>query len=219
VVKPALITIEGLNKATRGGSEWEPIKILHQNLAYVTNQTQRISLLSRPRPHRYWIVIGSRNRVRVQESQRNDESVQANHKQRYDNKRQIKRSSYYLIHITSNTFRALPKKSQESPHKHQQQANQHKGVALTKRQKNPGRRANQHREPILSPDQNLEHRAETAGTAVGSRDAATLTRKRKRKPSRRAAEMAPKRNQTGALGATGIQRKQAALAVCSRSRV
>jgi hypothetical protein len=37
----------------QSGSEWEPIKILHQNLAYVPNQTQHVSLLTRLRPHRY----------------------------------------------------------------------------------------------------------------------------------------------------------------------
>jgi hypothetical protein len=38
----------------RGGGEWEPIEILYENLAYVPNQTQRSSLLTRPRPLSYW---------------------------------------------------------------------------------------------------------------------------------------------------------------------
>jgi hypothetical protein len=45
---------EGLDKATRGaGGEWEPIKILKENLSSVPNQIQLSSLLSWQRPHSY----------------------------------------------------------------------------------------------------------------------------------------------------------------------
>jgi hypothetical protein len=37
----------------RPGGEWEPIKILYENLAYVPNRTQPASLLVRPRPYSY----------------------------------------------------------------------------------------------------------------------------------------------------------------------
>jgi hypothetical protein len=40
-----MICIEGPEKTTRGG-EWEPIKIPHRNFTYITNQTQRASLLT-----------------------------------------------------------------------------------------------------------------------------------------------------------------------------
>jgi hypothetical protein len=36
-----------------GGGEWEPIKILRDNLAYVSSQNRRTSLLSRSRSHSY----------------------------------------------------------------------------------------------------------------------------------------------------------------------
>jgi hypothetical protein len=39
-------------KATRGG-EWESIKILLENLTYISNRTRRTPLLTRPRPPRY----------------------------------------------------------------------------------------------------------------------------------------------------------------------
>jgi hypothetical protein len=53
VTKLALIPIEGPDKATRmrGGGEWEPIKILYENLAYVPNQNQCACLLARSRDH------------------------------------------------------------------------------------------------------------------------------------------------------------------------
>jgi hypothetical protein len=62
------ILAEGPNKATRGG-EREPIKISQGNLAYVPNQTQCTSLLTQPRPHSYWKVIGPQNRVRKPKSE------------------------------------------------------------------------------------------------------------------------------------------------------
>jgi hypothetical protein len=39
VIKSALISIEGPEKATRGGVEWVPIKIPRGNLAYVLKST------------------------------------------------------------------------------------------------------------------------------------------------------------------------------------
>jgi hypothetical protein len=44
MTKPALIPIEGLEKATRGG-EWEPIKILMQELAYVPSSNPKAKTL------------------------------------------------------------------------------------------------------------------------------------------------------------------------------
>jgi hypothetical protein len=51
VTKPALILIEGPEKATRGG-EWEPIKIPRRNLDYI------------PKPYSYSKAIGLQNRIR-----------------------------------------------------------------------------------------------------------------------------------------------------------
>jgi hypothetical protein len=64
------MSTEGPDKATGGGGEYEPIKILYENLAYVPNLTQRASLLPRSRPHSYRQSIGPWNRVRELELQR-----------------------------------------------------------------------------------------------------------------------------------------------------
>jgi hypothetical protein len=45
-------------------NEWESIKILHRNLAYIPTSTRRPSLLTRPRSHSYSEAIGPRNRAR-----------------------------------------------------------------------------------------------------------------------------------------------------------
>jgi hypothetical protein len=46
VTKLALIPIEGPEKATRGGGgEWEPIKILMQELAYVSSSNTKLKTL------------------------------------------------------------------------------------------------------------------------------------------------------------------------------
>jgi hypothetical protein len=58
-----MIKLEGPEKATIGG-EWEPIKILLQNLAYIPNRTRRTSLLARPRPASYQLAIGPQNHAR-----------------------------------------------------------------------------------------------------------------------------------------------------------
>jgi hypothetical protein len=47
-----------------GGGEWEPIKILLENLAYIPKSTRNPSLLTRPRPPSYRQAIDLRNRVR-----------------------------------------------------------------------------------------------------------------------------------------------------------
>jgi hypothetical protein len=49
------------------GGEWEPIKIPRENLAYIPNQTQHASLLTRSRPLSYWEAVGHQNRVRYQD--------------------------------------------------------------------------------------------------------------------------------------------------------
>jgi hypothetical protein len=46
------------------GGEWELIKILLENLAYIPKSTRSPSLLTRPRPHSYSKTIDLRNRVR-----------------------------------------------------------------------------------------------------------------------------------------------------------
>jgi hypothetical protein len=46
------------------GGEWEPIKILLENLAYIPKSTRRPSLLTRPRPHSYSTAIGPQNQAR-----------------------------------------------------------------------------------------------------------------------------------------------------------
>jgi hypothetical protein len=60
VSKPALIPIKGPERATRGGEdEWEPIKILKENLAYVSYSTRCVSLLAQSRPNSYREDIGA----------------------------------------------------------------------------------------------------------------------------------------------------------------
>jgi hypothetical protein len=46
------------------GGEWEPIKILLENLAYIPKSTRHPSLLTRPRPHSYSTAVGPQNRAR-----------------------------------------------------------------------------------------------------------------------------------------------------------
>jgi hypothetical protein len=59
------------------GGEWEPIKIPHENLAYVPKSTWRASLVARPRPHSYWEAIGSQKRVRNRNHSEKYETVQS----------------------------------------------------------------------------------------------------------------------------------------------
>jgi hypothetical protein len=59
-----------------GGGEWEPIKILYENLTYVPNSTRRASLLARPRPHSYRKAIDHQNRIREMKTQRNHNKMQ-----------------------------------------------------------------------------------------------------------------------------------------------
>jgi hypothetical protein len=44
---------KGPKKVTRGGGEWEPIKIPPNNLAYIPRSSQPPSFLTRPRPPSY----------------------------------------------------------------------------------------------------------------------------------------------------------------------
>jgi hypothetical protein len=44
--------------------DWEPIKILLENLAYTLNPSRNPSLLARPRPPSYRLAIVPRNRAR-----------------------------------------------------------------------------------------------------------------------------------------------------------
>jgi hypothetical protein len=53
-----------IGEGDQRGGQWEPIKILLENLAYITKSTRRPSLLTRPRPHSYSTAIGPRNRAR-----------------------------------------------------------------------------------------------------------------------------------------------------------
>jgi hypothetical protein len=50
VTKSALIPIEGPEKATRGG-EWEPIKIIMQELAYVPSSNPKAKILQESDEH------------------------------------------------------------------------------------------------------------------------------------------------------------------------
>jgi hypothetical protein len=54
----------------------ESIKIFRGNLTYVTNQTQRVFFLTRPRSRSYKKVIGSWNQCRASKAQRKHNSVQ-----------------------------------------------------------------------------------------------------------------------------------------------
>jgi hypothetical protein len=51
VTKPALIPIEGPEKATRGGGEWESIKILMQELTYVPSSNPKVKTLQESDKH------------------------------------------------------------------------------------------------------------------------------------------------------------------------
>jgi hypothetical protein len=51
VTKPALIPIKVLEKATRGRGEWEPIKILMQELAYVPSSNPKAKTLQESDEH------------------------------------------------------------------------------------------------------------------------------------------------------------------------
>jgi hypothetical protein len=55
--------IEGPRRRSEGG-EWEPIKILLENLAYIPNPSRNPSLLARLRPPSYRLAIGPQNRAR-----------------------------------------------------------------------------------------------------------------------------------------------------------
>jgi hypothetical protein len=55
---------ERRRRPEEGGDEWEPIKILHRNLAYILKMTRRTSLLTQPKPPSYRSAIGPRNRAR-----------------------------------------------------------------------------------------------------------------------------------------------------------
>jgi hypothetical protein len=62
--RPHLISLlEGPRGRPEGG-EWEPIKILLENLAYIPNPSRNPSLLALPRPPSYRLAIGPRNRAR-----------------------------------------------------------------------------------------------------------------------------------------------------------
>jgi hypothetical protein len=99
VTKPALIPIEGPEKATRGG-EWETIKIPRRNLAYIPNWTRRPSLLTRPGPHSYWIAIGPQNWVRNRSGDTNQ--YQQDHV--WDRWQKLdRRTVYILTGISLNT--------------------------------------------------------------------------------------------------------------------
>jgi hypothetical protein len=56
------------------GGEWEPIKILLENLAYIPKLTQNSSLLTCPRPTSYRQAIGLRNRLGTTPGTRNGAS-------------------------------------------------------------------------------------------------------------------------------------------------
>jgi hypothetical protein len=51
VTKPALIPIEGPEKAITEGGEWEPIKILMQELAYVPSSNPKAKTLQESDEH------------------------------------------------------------------------------------------------------------------------------------------------------------------------
>jgi hypothetical protein len=53
------------------------LKFFNRALALVPNRNQPVSLLTRTRPHNYWISIGLRNQVRDQKTKRKHNSVQA----------------------------------------------------------------------------------------------------------------------------------------------
>jgi hypothetical protein len=62
--RPHLISLlEGPRGRPEGG-EWEPIKILLENLAYIPNPSRNPSLLALSRPPSYRLAIGPRNRAR-----------------------------------------------------------------------------------------------------------------------------------------------------------
>jgi hypothetical protein len=70
--------------------EWEPIKILLENLAYIPKSTRRPSLLTRSRPHNYRKAINPQNRVsKTGNTAEDNDRCKQNQVQDYD-KNQIK---------------------------------------------------------------------------------------------------------------------------------
>jgi hypothetical protein len=60
---PSITDSEGPRRRIEGG-EWEPIKILLENMAYTQNLSRNPSLQARPRLSSYRLAIGPRNRAR-----------------------------------------------------------------------------------------------------------------------------------------------------------
>jgi hypothetical protein len=88
------------------GGEWESIKILHWNLAYILNQTRRLSLITRPGPHTYWTVIGHRNRVR----KRSENTNQSQQDYVWDRRQKSDRITVYILrHFTEHLVGAFKK--------------------------------------------------------------------------------------------------------------
>jgi hypothetical protein len=56
--------------------EWEPIKILRENLAYISKSTRRASLLTRAGPRSYRQAIILQNHIRETETQRKQNKMQ-----------------------------------------------------------------------------------------------------------------------------------------------
>jgi hypothetical protein len=86
--------------------EWEAIKILHENLSYIPNLTQHISLLTWPRQHSYKQAIYHQNRVIKQISQQKHKSGKQSYERNYDNRNKTDKVSYHLTHISLNTYDA-----------------------------------------------------------------------------------------------------------------
>jgi hypothetical protein len=63
---------------TGEGGEWEPVKILQQNLAYVQKQIQHVSLLTLSRPHNYKKLLVLRIELEKLKSKCKHKSVQVN---------------------------------------------------------------------------------------------------------------------------------------------
>jgi hypothetical protein len=106
VTKPALIPIEGPEKATRGG-EWEPIKIPRGNLAYIPKSIWHASLIAQPRPPSYKKVIGPQNQVRqTRNTAKYNNRCNQGHVRDFGSQNQTNKAIYCLSHISSNTLRA-----------------------------------------------------------------------------------------------------------------
>jgi hypothetical protein len=110
------MSLKDRKRRPEGGGEWEPIKIHHRNLAYISNQTRRPSLLTRPGPHSYQSAIGPQTGLGTTVKT----WINANKNTcKIDDKNQIKNSLYPHSHFTEHLVDAFEKSPRENNLNHE----------------------------------------------------------------------------------------------------